>query len=134
MKGYEGWSFSDKSFAMALGLSLVWHLFWFSMVTVSTNLEKRPVKPRSRIVFLGPVLDEKIFRTLVESKPELSKALPRKFSEFSEPVDTQIKTAERYNRGSVLNLPLEKRSLEAVNGLIGGTKTAPQHKVREGSR
>lgn len=130
MRGYEGWSFSDKSFAVALGLSLVWHLFWFSLVTVSMNPEKRLIKPRSRIVFLGPVLDEKIFRVLVESKPELSKALPRKFSEMPMPAESQIRTAERYTRGSVVNLPLEKRSWAAVNGLIGGTKAVPERDIK----
>ena len=109
MKGYEGWSFSDKSFAIALGLSLVWHLFWFSLVTIGVNPEKRAAKPRAKIVFLGPVLDDKIFRTLVENKPELSKTLSRRLSDLISPVNIQTKTSERYSPGPVVSLPLGKK-------------------------
>jgi len=130
MKGYEGGSFSDKSFAAALSLSLVWHLFWFSLVTVGMNPEKKLLKPRSRIVFLGSVLDEKIFRTLLENRLELSKGLPRKFSELSEPADAQIKTAQRQGRGSVVTLPLEKKSRAVVGSLIEGTKALPPQEIK----
>ena len=83
-------------------------------------------------MFVGPVLDEKIFRALVEKEPELSGALPRKFSERSLPADIQTKTAERYSRSSVVSLPLEKRSREEVNGFIGGTKATPPQDLRKG--
>ncbi len=125
MKGYEGWSFSDKSFATALGLSVVWHLCWFSLITVGMNPDKKIVKQKAKIVFLGPVLNNNIFRTLVETKPELSKTVTRKLSEFSGLANIQTKTMERYSRNSVVSLPLGEKSSQAVRGLILGVKAAP---------
>ena len=127
VKGYEGWSFSDRSFAVALGLSIIWHLFWFSLVTIGLNPEKKLAKPRAKIIFLGPVLDDKIFHTLVESKPELSKTLSHRLLEFSAPVDIKTKTIERYNPGPAVNLPLEEKTRNSVRGMVGGAKASPEH-------
>ena len=127
VKNYEGWSSQERSFAAALGLSVLWHAFWFFSITISLSPNKILVKPRPRIVSLGPVLDDKMFRTLLETKPEYSQTFYRRLSDFSSPVEIQTKTVERYNRGSVVSLPLGKKTWNAVRGLIGGTKASPEH-------
>ena len=111
----------------ALGLSVLWHAFWFFSITISLNPNKMLVKPRPRIVSLGSVLNDKMFRTLVETKPEYSQTFYRRLSDFSSPVEIQTKTIERYSRGSVVSLPLGRKTLRAVQGLIGGTKSSPEH-------
>ena len=127
MKGYEGWSFRDKSFLIALGLSVIWHLLWFFLVTVSLNPDRSLSKPKAKIVFLGSVLNDTIFRTLVETKPELSHVVTRKLSEYTALVDVRSKTIDRYSRGSVVSLPLGEKSENVVRGLIRGTKMVPDH-------
>lgn len=127
MKSYEGWSFRERSFAIALGLSILWHAFWFFSITIRLNPNKMLAKPRPKVVFLGSVLDDKMFRALIETKPEYSQTFYRRLSDFSSPVDIQTKTVERYSRGSVVSLPFEKKTWNAIRGLIGGIKTSPEH-------
>ena len=127
VKGSEGRLFQNKSFVTALGLSVLWHAFWFFSLTISVNPSKKIVKNRPKIVSLGPVLDDKIFRTLIENKPELSTTFYRRLSDFSSPVEIQTKTAERYTPGSVVSLPFGKKSWNRVRGLIGGSKVSPEH-------
>ena len=127
MKGYEGWSFGDKLFAVALGLSIIWHLFWFSLVTVGMNPEKKIGKPKAKIVFLGPVLNDKIFRALVEKKPEFSKTFYQRLTDLASPIDIHTRTMERYSPSSVLSLPLGKKTSNTVRDLLGGVKASPEH-------
>ena len=127
MKHAEGWSFWERPFTAALGLSVLWHAFWFFSITISLNPNKMIAKPHPRIVSLGPVLDDKMFRTLVETKPEYSQTFYRRLSDFASPVEIQTKTVERYSRGSVVSLPLGKKTWNAVQSLIGGTKASPEH-------
>lgn len=127
MKGYEGWSFSDKSFAVALSLSIAWHLFWFSLVTIGVTPEKGVHRPGSKIVFLGSVLDDKIFRVLMQSKPDLPQGMSRKLSEFTAPIDIGTRTIERVAPGSVVSLPLGKRSKTTARLIITGAKPSAQH-------
>ena len=115
----------------ALGLSVLWHAFWFFSLTITVNSSKKHIKSPSRIVSLGPVLDDKMFRTLVESKPEFSKTFYRRLSDFSSPVDIQTKTVERYAPGSVVSLPFGKKSMNKVKNLIGGSKVSPEHEFAQ---
>lgn len=127
MKGTEGRLFQNKTFMTALGLSILWHAFWFFSLTISVNPNKKIIKSRPKIVSLGPVLDDKIFRTLIENKPELSTTFYRRLADFSSPVEIQTKTAERYTPGSVVSLPFGKKSWNRVRGLIAGSKVSPEH-------
>lgn len=127
MKGVEGWMFRNRPVVMALGLSILWHAFWFFSLTISVSPNKKLAKSRPQIVSLGAVLDDRIFRTLIENKPELSKTFYRRFSDFSSPVEIQTRTAERYTQGSVVSLPFGKKSSDQVRGLIGGSKASPEH-------
>ena len=127
VNNYEGWSFRERSFAAALGLSILWHAFWFFSITISLNPHKMLAKPRPKIVSLGSVLDDKMFRVLIETKPEYSQTFYRRLSDFSSPVEIQAKTVERYSRGSVVSMPFGKKTWNAIRGLIGGTKASPEH-------
>ena len=128
MRDYPGWSFWNRSFAMALGVSLLWHFFWFFSVTITVNPLKRfNAKPHPKIVSLGPVLDDTIFRTLVENKPQLSETLYRRISDFSSPLDLQVKTMERYSPGEVVGLPFSKKFWSSLKELVGGAKASPDY-------
>ncbi len=129
MRDDEGWSFRNRSFATALAISLLWHFFWFFAITITVTSPKRfgsgKIKPQ--IVSLGPVLDDKIFRTLVQNKPTFSETFYRRSSDFLSPLDLEVKTIERHSSGEVVSLPFRKKFWSSLKELVGGTKTSPDY-------
>ncbi len=122
MKGYEGWSFRDKSFALGILVSLLWHFFWFFSITVTVNPNKRLSKRAPRVVALSPVLDDTIFRMLVETRPQLSETFYRRMSDFAGPSELAVKTMERPSAGEVVSLPSGKTLGESPRYLLGGSR------------
>lgn len=125
MRGYETGFFKDRSFLLAVTLSLLWHSFWFFSITVTVSPHKSPKKVHPRIVSLGSVLDDTIFRTLVENKPQLSQTFYRHLSDFSAKLDVQTKTIERHSPGDVVALPFGKRYMSFLKEMTGGDKFSP---------
>jgi TonB family protein len=76
---------------------------------------------------LGPVLDDSIFRTLVQDKPQLSQTFYRRLSDFAELPEPPIRTAGRHETGEVISVPEGGRFLTAARVLLGGDKAAPEH-------
>lgn len=124
-----GWSFSfrDKTFQAALGLSILWHLFWFFSVNIKVSPDRQLLKSRPQIVSLGQVLDDSMLRTLVESRPEISETLYRRLSDFSSPTEIAPKTVERYSPGDVVSVSDGKKLLSFMRGVMGGEKTTPEY-------
>ena len=131
IKGAAGWTFRERTFMTALALSILWHAFWFFSISITLNPDQKRAKPRPGIVSLGAVLDDKMFRALVDTRPEYSQTFYRRLSDYSSPVEIQTKTAERYVPGSVVSLPFGKRTSNAVRGLIGGTKASPEREFAQ---
>lgn len=127
MRGYETWSFTSRSFAGAMALSVLLHLFWFFAITVVVALPKQGSPERPVLVSLGPVLDDTIFRTLVENKPELSQTFYRPLADLAPRIEPKELTAERYLSGDVVSLPFGlKRPSGALEGILSGPKAAPE--------
>ena len=125
MRGYEGWSFRDRPVVIALGISFLWHFFWFFSVTISVNPEKRFEKARPHIVSLGAVIDDSFFRALVQTKPQISETFYRHLSDFSAPLEPQTQTLERHAPGDVVSVPFSKRVGNLLRSVLGGEKTVP---------
>ncbi len=127
MRGYEGWSFRDRSFHWAIGASVLWHLFWFYsiQIDVSPRKVKRPVSPV--IISMGAVLDDTIFRTLVETKPAFSEAFYRRISDFEDPVDVEVAKMQRYSSGDVVSVPFGQKVMNSLRELVGGNKIFPDY-------
>jgi type II secretory pathway component PulC len=50
--------FKDRTFNTAIILSIMWHIFWLSIITVVvTPKESRPIK-FPKVSFLGPILEK----------------------------------------------------------------------------
>ncbi len=122
---YRSWSFTDRSFLFATAVSILWHLFWFFSVAivVSPSPSRKSMKPT--MVALGPVLDDAIFRTLLETKPEYSKTYYRNLNDFDSATDVPIQTIERHESGDVTSVPSGKIFERALKNLIGGDKAVP---------
>ena len=123
---HHGWSW-DRPFTLALIFSALWHLFWFFSVNIVVAPQKMRFKQHPQLVSLGPVLDDSIFRTLVETRPQISETLYRRLSDYTSTVDLEVQTMERHTPGDVVSVPFGKKFLNSVRDLVGGEKSAPAH-------
>ena len=120
------------SFGKALFLSVLWHLFWISSITI-VSLPAKVQYPRfSSISFLGPLLDEPNFEVHVSQKPPLR--------------GETMRVQERVNRSPFQEFPEEtvdllkidlsdpERSLTLPNELLGLEKRNPTSSLKEEGR
>ena len=127
IKDYDTWSFRSRTFGTAILLSLIWHFFWFFSVTIVISAPKHRQNAKPKIVSLGPVLDDSIFRTLVETRPQLSETFYRGLSDLSSAVEPEVRTMERHSPGDVVSVSFGKRFLDSMRVLVGGDKTSPDY-------
>ncbi len=126
-RDYRSWSFADRSFFFAFAVSILWHLFWFFSVTIVVTPARGKPANQTKTVSLGPVLNDAIFRTLVESRPEASKAFYRQLSEFQSATEVPTQIIERHATvGDVASLPMGKDFAQSLRELIGGNKAMPE--------
>ncbi|MBI3252054.1 MAG: hypothetical protein HYZ52_01885 [Candidatus Omnitrophica bacterium] len=128
-----GWTFRNRPFAFAVALSLLWHFFWFFSISIVVTPKKKLFKTRPRIVSLGPVLDDTIFRTLVETKPQLSRAFYRDASDFSQVIEPKAQTIERHAPGEVVSVPFSRKFFTSLRDWVGGSKAFPELDLWPGS-
>ena len=100
-KEYRSWSFGDRSFLFAAAVSILWHLLWFFSISIEVNQHGVKARKTTEIVSLGPVLDDAIFKTLIESRTEFSKTFYRKPEEFIRETEIPQEIPERYMPGDV---------------------------------
>ncbi len=124
---YRSWSFRDRSFLFAFAVSVLWHLFWFFSVTIVVTPEKSKRLSMTKTVSLGPVLDDALFRTLVESRPEVSKAFYRPLTDFESVAEIPAQIMERHAGGDVASLPMGKNFSQFLKRLVGGNKALPEN-------
>ncbi len=123
-KEYRSWYFGDRSFLFAVAVSVLWHLFWFFSITIDVNQRGMKHRKIAEIVSLGPVLDDAIFKTLVESRAEFSKTFYRKPQEFVRETEVPQETPERYTPGDVVSMPAHKALTGTLRDRVGGNKSA----------
>lgn len=130
---FWGWSFTDRNFLKALSISLLWHGFWFFAVVISVNPKRFAFKEHAKVVSLGPVLNDTIFRTLVDSRPETSQVVYRRLSDFKSPVELETRTLEReaLPQGQVVSVPGLQNEPSLLRQLIGGEKLSPEPELTE---
>ena len=109
----------------AAAVSVLWHLFWFFSVQVTVKAPNQPTRAKPPIVALGAVLDDTIFRTLVETKPQLSETFYRRLTDFAAPVEVAVRTLPRYAPGDVVSLKVQKKSVSLFRQIVGGDKAVP---------
>lgn len=88
------------------------------------------VKAKPQVVALGPVLDDTIFKMLVETRPKISETFYRRLSDFSSAIEPPIKTAPHYEPGQVVSLPFGSKMSQMIHDLLGGEKLVPGTEFR----
>ena len=124
-RDYRSWSFFDRSFFIGLLFSIVWHFFWFFSIKIVVSMPPKPERPRPLMVSLGPVMNDTIFKTLVETRPELSQSFYRRASDFSAVTEPPAQTTERHAAGDVVSVPFGKKFVDSLREIVGGIKSAP---------
>lgn len=127
---YESWTFGDRAFLRAVSISVLWHLFWFFAVTIVVSPSKTAPKQPTRVISLGPVLDDSILKTLIETRPEISRTYYRPLSGLPPPEPPPAKTIERRSPGEVVSVSPGRRFLDSVKLLVGGDKASPEFASR----
>lgn len=125
LREYQTWSLRGRGFWTALALSLAWHFFWFFAITVVVTPEKHRAKKGPRVVSLGPVLDDELFRTLLESRPQLSETFYRDLESTGPPLEPPVERIEKSEPGDVVSVPYGRRFVSSLKGLLGDDKSAP---------
>lgn len=128
-KDYESWSFWGRSFLTALAFSVLWHFFWFFAITIVVSPLAKKEKPRPVLVSLGPVLDDTIFKTIVDTGPRLTQTYYHQLSDFSPAVEIQAKTADRHLPGDVVSVPFRQKFFRSIKEMVGGFKVVPDFDV-----
>ncbi len=117
----------DRPLLLGILISFLWHFFWFFSVTITVGPSKNiSHKARTRSVSLGAVLDDTIFRTLVESRPQVSEAFYRHMSDFRPaPAEPEVPTSPRHAPGDVVSVPFGKKYADALKEIVSGDKPSP---------
>ncbi len=131
---YRSWSFTDRTFITAAAVSLLWHFFWFFSIKIIVSPPKKAERPRPELVSLGAVIDDAMFKTLVESKPELSQSFYRRPSDLSAAAELPTETTGRQQTGDVVSVPLGRRFLQSLKDLVSGSKSTPNLDLSEEER
>lgn len=124
-----GWSFWNRPFLTAVAISVLWHLFWFFSVTIVVSPRKAPAPSKPPLVSLGPVLNDEIFRTLVETRLETTPAYYRPRLAGTPATDLPVENVERHVPGDVISVPFGAQAQAALAGLVSGRKAAPDFDV-----
>ncbi len=133
VREYRSWSFTDRQFLFAAAVSVLWHLFWFFAVTIVVTPAPLKKPAHTALVSLGPVLDDTLIRTLVESRPEYSKAFYRELSEFESATELPARTVERRESGDITSLPFSEKTAEHLRQLLSGDKASPDEFFQGGA-
>lgn len=122
MRGYAGWALRDRSFATALAVSVLWHVFWFVVINVNVAPPRSFVKPDPRMVALGPVLDDTLFSTLARNRPQLSETFYRRLSDYAADTATSVQAGS----GRIVALPTVSGNADELRRLLAGPKAEPE--------
>lgn len=107
---------------LAVIVSILCHFFWFFFIAIDVSIPLKEKKTRSKIVFLGPLVDETVFRSLAALNPPLPRTFYRGITEFAPPMDLPIKTMGRQAAGTNANAPIGKKSEVSLRKMVAGSK------------
>lgn len=121
--------FKDRIFIFAIFLSLVWHVFWLSIITVTVTPDHaKPIK-FSRVSFLGPILERGALE--VRIKPKEPSFLEKRYLSGIGNISTQkISTPGRKDAWPAEDLNIKNiadgKLVNLIEDTLSGSKVEPQ--------
>lgn len=131
---YRSWSFRDRTFITAILVSLLWHFFWFFAIKIVVSTPRKVERPRPELVSLGPVVDDTIFKTLVDSRAQYTQSFYRRPADLAAAAELAPEPVTRTETGDVVSVPLGRKFLERLRYLVGGSKPEPDFGLSEEER
>lgn len=122
--------FRDKIFIIAIIFSVVWHIFWLSIVTVVITPEAKAPVRFSRVSFLGPLLG----RGVIEARlmPKERSFLEERYLESVEGMFTANQNVGSMPSGETYAERYEKRLTPLIEEALDGSKLeAPYHSMEQ---
>lgn len=102
--------------------SVIWHLFWLFAITVTFIAGPTERKP-TRIQFIGPVLSDDAFNTLVALKPEISETFYRTPESLAgEILEPEIGNLGHQAPGDVVSVPMGRAAWNLLRGTLGRSR------------
>ena len=83
-----------RIFAIAIAISLAWHLFWMSTITIVAKPDKNALVKFSKVSFLGPILGKGAME--VQARPKERSFLENRYMDAER---SAVYYSERYMTG-----------------------------------
>lgn len=112
----------DRGIQYGIAGSALWHLFWLFVVTVNFSNGGSSQPRGTRIYFLGPVLSDRSFNTIVASKPELSETIYRSAGETAEALEPEIESLGRESPGDAVSVPSGQAAWSSLRGVLNTSR------------
>lgn len=115
--------FKDRIFNLAILISVAWHIFWLSMITVVVTPKETGQVKFSKVSFLGPILERGALE--VRIKPR-ERSLLEKRHLVNIGNLTALKVDELvYQKGWHLTCPSDEKLTGLIEDAVSGPKLEP---------
>ncbi len=94
---------------------------------------KKIEKPRPTLVSLGPVMNDDILKTLVDTRTESSQSFYRRPSDLLPAENLPVQKVEAFVSGDVVSLPENETVSSALRQSLAGSKSSPDFDWDAGS-
>lgn len=107
--------FRNRAFNISILISLGWHIFWISMVTIITVPTGLSFANYTKVYFLGPILKKTAFEFMLENSPVHRETLyrypvipPYTFEvKIESPIERPLKQTLEYEKPSMFKFSLK---------------------------
>lgn len=117
---------ANRGMQYAVAGSLLWHLVWLFGISVDLSPSARARERETKIYFLGPVLSDEAFRTMLAAKPEASRTLYRSAEDLGETLEPEIENLGHQSPNDAVSVPRGAAAWKALAGTLraGGSPTS----------
>ena len=120
-----------RIFVLAMLASLMWHLFWLSVITITAPSQKAPIK-FSKVSFLGPILGRGSMELRVQ--PKERSFLEKRYLNEIEISHLQFKSqtknrSDKYEPAKEFDLLHKDKLTDFIDEAVGGAKLEPAYNI-----
>lgn len=113
----------NRIFFIAIVVSLIWHGFWLSTLTIVAPVTKEHVK-FSKVAFLGPILDRGVMEVRVKARER--SFLENRYISLMYDIPGQPAAIQDYGiSGNVTSSAFNRAIIRMVDDAVSGPKLEP---------
>lgn len=118
--------FKDRVFNLAILLSIAWHVFWLSVITVVAAPRQTQVK-FSKVSFLGPILERGALDVRIE--PRERSFLEKRYMAGIEKLSALHEAGQASQKARSVKYASDKGLRALVEEAVGGVKLEPSSEI-----